>query len=134
MAGEQGDQDHRHEELRHGDAQLADGGETDAIGLVATRIAEYTPSGTEMPRATIVEQMTSGAVTVSFSPSWLVTVEPVSADSPKSPVRTPIQSKYWVSRAVESEVGADLGQPLGVTSVPAMTTARSPGPAARRTR
>ena len=78
------------------------------------RIAEYTPSGTEMPRATIVEQMTSGAVTVSFSPSWLVTVEPVSADSPKSPVRTPpIQSKYWVSRAVESELGADLGQPLG---------------------
>ena len=38
----------------------------------------------------------------------------MSADSPKSPVTTPpIQSKYWVSRAVESEVGADLGQPLG---------------------
>ena len=103
--------------------------ESPTPSALVRRIAAYTPSGTATPRATIVEAMTSGAVTVSFSPSWLVTVEPVSADSPKSPVRTPpIHSKYWVSRGRSSPRSARISASRsGVTSVPAMTTARSPG-------
>ena len=63
----------------------------------------------------IVEATTSGAVTVSFSPSWLVTVEFVSAERPRSPCSTPpIHSKYCVdSGRFEAEVLADLRDPLG---------------------
>ena len=43
------------------------------------------PSGTATITDSTVDASTSGAVTVSFSPSSLVTVSPFSADVPKSP-------------------------------------------------
>ena len=93
------------------------------------------PSGTATITDSTVDASTSGALTVSFSPSWLVTVSPFSADVPKSPWRMPpIQSRYCTTSGRLSPSSSRMASICsGVAWVPPMTRARSPG-SSRRSR
>ncbi len=93
------------------------------------RAAEMIPSGSATATARTVAPATSGAVTVSFSPSCADTDTPFTAEAPKSPVRTPpTQLAYWViSGRSTPSWWRILATCSGEAVVPAITSATSPG-------
>ncbi len=82
-----------------------------------------------------VDASTSGALTLSFLLSSLVTVSPLSAETPKSPWNMPpTQSRYCATRGRLSPSSSRIAVICsGVASVPPTTLARSPG-SSRRSR
>ena len=90
------------------------------------------PSGTATTIDSTVDASTSGALTVSFSPSWLVTVSPFSAEVPKSPCEDAADPLEVLrdQRAVEAELLADgvdlLRRGLGPADHPGQVARQQP--------